>query len=278
MPERVVRSSIHQDLIAYSRRQNFSQLVGTGYDMDDGLRITLPPKHPFWTTLYDDRPIVDARRQLIFFSLPKVGCTETRRLLKALKGVLEEKPTEAQLHHPHFNNLTFLYHYPREEAIAMLHNDSWIKATFVRDPAERLLSAYMNKFVDPQFHYSKHLFGRNDTMKFEELICMMERGNWENHWMPQSYFTRFEATAPWFHFLGSFQHFYDDMHVLFRTIGEEALFLRVLSKYKSHNAFGGSTFCKYYNKIDVYERVQKLYARDYRIYSLPKHPYPCSSR
>eukprot|EP01083_Nonionella_stella_P067986 180186_1 len=51
------------------------------------------------------------------------------------------------LHHPGRNGLTYLTHYSMGEAQEMLTSNTWTRAVFLREPKERLLSAFLDKFV-----------------------------------------------------------------------------------------------------------------------------------
>lgn len=116
--------------------------------------------------LYADKyrsPIVIPEFKLIFFSVPKVACTEFKLLLRKLQGHPWPKslpiwPKEVPLrvlHNPDTNNFTTLQHYPVEEAEAMMKSDDWTRAIFLREPKERILSAFNNKYVQDGYKYYK---------------------------------------------------------------------------------------------------------------------------
>ena len=61
---------------------------------------------------------------------------------------------------PHFSkNKPLLKHLPLERVNAILRDPDWTRAVFFRDPARRLLSSYLDKFVQHR-DYSVTVFGR----------------------------------------------------------------------------------------------------------------------
>lgn len=55
------------------------------------------------------------------------------------------------LHNPKLNGLKCICDYDDKEVEAMMLNSSWIKAAFVREPRERILSAYLNKVIEGNY-------------------------------------------------------------------------------------------------------------------------------
>jgi Sulfotransferase family len=58
-------------------------------------------------------------------------------------------------HQPGANGLNYLYHYTPRQADFMLTDPSWTRAIFVREPKERLLSAYLDKALHNGGKYVK---------------------------------------------------------------------------------------------------------------------------
>lgn len=105
--------------------------------------------------LWHENPIVVEEYKLVFFTIPKVGCTEWKHLFRRMMGLPDidlDKDFEA-LHDPHRNGLKYLKYYTPEQQTKILTSDEWTRAVFVREPKERVLSAFLNKFVnDHMFH------------------------------------------------------------------------------------------------------------------------------
>ena len=66
-----------------------------------------------------------------------------------------EDRSYGDLHNPKTNDLSILKYYPRDEAQAMMNDDEWTKAVFVREPKERILSSFLNKYVKDGYKYFK---------------------------------------------------------------------------------------------------------------------------
>jgi hypothetical protein len=105
---------------------------------------------------WDGAPIVLESHKLLFFTVPKVGCTVFKQLFRRIMGYQDWRDDAHPLPHaPPRNGLTYLYEYDPAVADSMLTDPEWTKAIFVRDPKERLLSAYLDKGVQNkylQFH------------------------------------------------------------------------------------------------------------------------------
>jgi Sulfotransferase family len=57
------------------------------------------------------------------------------------------------VHNPTTNGLRYLYHYSIEQASNMITSNEWKKAIFVRDPMDRILSAYLDKAISNNSSY-----------------------------------------------------------------------------------------------------------------------------
>lgn len=102
-------------------------------------------------------PIVLSEFKLIFFPMPKVACTEWKLFFRTVMGYtdneeLEQSDDFSDIHNPGKNGLKYLSDYPLEEAQHMLNSEEWTRAVFVREPKERILSGYLDKFINnPEF-------------------------------------------------------------------------------------------------------------------------------
>ena len=91
-------------------------------------------------------PIVLEEHRLVFFAVPKAACTVFKQLFRRISGYSNWKKQNNDLpHNLRVNGLKLLRDYSVESANDMLTNRTWTRAIFVRDPRERLLSAYLDK-------------------------------------------------------------------------------------------------------------------------------------
>jgi Sulfotransferase family len=99
---------------------------------------------------WDSAPIVMEQYKLVFFTIPKVGCTAWKQLFRRMMGYRDWKNENVhamQPWNPESNGLKYLYHYDRVTASTMMTSPEWTRAIVVRDPKERFLSAYLDKIV-----------------------------------------------------------------------------------------------------------------------------------
>ncbi|KAM6971863.1 carbohydrate sulfotransferase 12-like [Aplochiton taeniatus] len=110
-----------------------------------------------------DHLIVDDKHQIIYCYVPKVACTNWKRVLAVLSQSLVSPSTgqpysdpeaiPADLAHKSFHGLTLAYFWRRYGSMSRhlmgLKLQHYTKFLFVRDPFVRLISAFRNKFGRP---------------------------------------------------------------------------------------------------------------------------------
>ena len=252
-------------------------------------------------TIYDDHPsklrtvpIVIESHKLIFFPIPKVGCSVWKMLFRRMMGYAVWKTKD--LHDPARNGLRYLSHYNISRATQLMNDPTWTRAIFVRDPKERLLSAYLNK-----------VFYLNGTHIKEESCCKMAADKdtcWEqfkpfarfvhlaqqcedSHWQPQS--QRLEPKyLSLLNFVGHLDTVSSDAEQLLKRIGAwetygqsgwgangsdpifssqgETIHTTSKNASESHNRLA-----QYYTQ-EIELEVERWYADDYRItqFGLPR--------
>lgn len=93
--------------------------------------------------------IVDDQHGLLYCYVPKVACTNWKRVLMVLTGGAgpgRQEPLQIPAHEAHVpGNLRTLSEYSTPEINQRLRG--YLKFLFVREPFERLVSAYRNKFT-----------------------------------------------------------------------------------------------------------------------------------
>ena len=146
-------------------------------------------------------PIIVPEYKLVFFTLPKVACTEWKLLFRRMYG-LPEWPEDVkliELHDPVKNDLMYLSNYSMQEAQEMLTGEGWTRAVFVREPKERVLSAFLNKFVEePTFYVQKCCQRKFFDSDAEMKVCKSKKDEGDfvyflnrtldcpnPHWTPQ---------------------------------------------------------------------------------------------
>jgi Sulfotransferase family len=142
---------------------------------------------------WDAAPIVVEQYKLLFFSLPKAGCTVWKQLFRRMAGIdnwhIQDETTFVP-HNPDFNGLKYLYDYSLEQASEMMTSPEWTRAIMVRDPKQRFLSAFLDKAISNDHKHIRDrccpddrscIDGAQSIEGFLSLCAVCE----DDHWRPQ---------------------------------------------------------------------------------------------
>lgn len=117
-----------------------------------------------------DHLIVDDDHKLIYCYVPKVACTNWKRVMLVLSGILGKNvtdPLQIAADQSHIKDrLPNLSLFTKEEVESRLKE--YTKFMFVRHPFERLLSAFRNKFEKPFSDYFLIRYGRNIIKRYRK--------------------------------------------------------------------------------------------------------------
>ena len=169
---------------------------------------------------------VDEVHRLLFAAVPKAACSEFMRLVHRLRN-----DTDWFGKNPHFRgDRPLLSQMSPEAATRVLNDPTWTKVVFFRDPAARLLSAYLDKFVLGN-SYSTKVFHKEKKLKFDEFVDLATSPNKNRsiplglhfgtnpHWRPQRYLSNMEKLLPVFNFVGAYEHLTLHAEMLLRSLG-----------------------------------------------------------
>ncbi len=137
--------------------------------------------------------------KLIFFTFPKVACSEWKRMFMRING----NPSWCKIRHfnahdPEQNLIKTLHDFDPEVATAMMTSPAWTRAAIFREPKERVLSAFLDKAVKEDY-YVRRCCNRLPTADLKEQ-CADEEESFESflhfvteypeecydvHWEPQ---------------------------------------------------------------------------------------------
>lgn len=140
---------------------------------------------------WDSSPIVVESHKLIFFTVPKVGCTVWKQLFRRMKHFEDWKTQEKGLpHDPFLNGLSYLNDFTVDEATVMMKSPEWTRAMMVRDPKQRLLSAFVDKSVrNDHEHIRLHCCKDGSCIKDAQTVAgflRLCRRCSDDHWRPQN--------------------------------------------------------------------------------------------
>ena len=120
--------------------------------------------------------LVDDTHKVLYCEIPKVACTNWKRVLLILSGHLNTtEPMEIpanRVHGEYTKYIRKLNSYEPEEIQYRLKN--YYKFIFVRNPLERLLSAYYNKFTMKYNQYFPEKFGRKIIRRYRKNATRKE--------------------------------------------------------------------------------------------------------
>ena len=204
------------------QRKYFKETMETGTHASTTMNLTLIPagcsqfgmggrSGPF------DRTFLIPQAKLLFCGIPKVGITQWLRFSRFVFGAGDYQSIpyyKKDITPFQFDNLSRL----RQEEV--MSDPTWTKAIFLRDPAERLLSAYLDKVEPRQFReLDLDIKTTNKTFRvnmFHNWVqslettpfanCQNRTGPswcWDPHWRPQVYSCGIRESLPSFDFVGS---------------------------------------------------------------------------
>ncbi|MCP4963769.1 MAG: sulfotransferase family protein [bacterium] len=226
--------------------------------------------------------VIDHQHRFIFFTIPKVACTEWKRLFAGLAGLPDWRDPP---HHRY--GIPLLSAVEAAEAEDHLNDPAWTKAVFFRDPTVRLLSAYLDKIVNSD-HIPLTTFGSRDgEISFEVFIDCVTDSNTDvskyvglhpgtdPHWKPQGMTANIEKFLPCINYVGDFSNLYDDAKRLSNSLGiwdgycssgwgvssREPMFFR----NASHHFTGADDRLEEFYSADLFEEVRIAYRKDYEL-------------
>lgn len=125
---------------------------------------------------------------------------------------------------------------PLDIAQDLWNDPSWTKAVFFRDPAERVLSAYLDKIVKEAYTQKAFNIGTltdvpRPMLTFEGFVDLLASNNTscndpsglhicsDPHWKPQYLTCGLDVTLPLMDFVGNFNHLVEHTKLLLDRVG-----------------------------------------------------------
>ncbi|KAG8449659.1 hypothetical protein GDO86_016339 [Hymenochirus boettgeri] len=172
--------------------------------------------------------LVSDKYRFLYCFVPKVACSNWKRVLKVLGGSLQSVDTGGKM--DHHSDLLFLADLSPDGIRHRLRH--YFKFLFVRDPMERLLSAYRNKFGEVreyQRRYGLEIVRRyrgrearrsnGDDVTFTEFLRYLldeEAEKMNDHWMPVYHLC--QPCALNYDFIGSYERLREDANHVLHTV------------------------------------------------------------
>ncbi|KAL1110389.1 hypothetical protein AAG570_007920 [Ranatra chinensis] len=245
-------------------------------------------------TLLDNRDLldhilVDTKHHLLYCYVPKVACTNWKRIFMMLTGITDcTDPLLIPAHIAHDRNvISRLSNYTTREIEYFLR--TYTKFLFVRHPFERLLSAYRNKLERNHIRskYFQNRFGRyiikrhrikptnislenGDDVTFEEFSAYLTTSiisMYNEHWKPIN--SLCEPCLINYDFIGKYETLSSDSNFLLRNIGVNNI--KFPFTFKSSNT--SRDLKNYFSTLST-SRVKQLYdiyEQDFKLFSYNLH-------
>lgn len=235
------------------------------------------------------RNLVNDKYRVLFCLIPKVSATTWRRMFLSMSGKVPKRRifnlTNSEIFHQMYYLYDTLQNYDQEGVKFRLKN--YTKVIFVRDPLERLLSAYRSKFVNTrQFdqiygariisnfrqNYTKIQNTNSSTVTFLEFVKFVtekERTWFQEknlHWSP--YWDVCYPCTVNYDYIGKFENLVDEANDILRYIGATKIQFpnRDLFYYASKTK---NVMNMHYSKIPqkYLENISKMFERDFKLFS-----------
>ncbi|XP_056334190.1 carbohydrate sulfotransferase 8 isoform X1 [Danio aesculapii] len=136
-----------------ARKRNVREVCGK---YRSNISRTITPHHV-------SRIYVEDRHKLLYCEVPKAGCSNWKRVLMVLAGVANSTQDINHVAVHYDNHLKRLDSFDRQGITKRL--ETYTKVLFVREPMERLVSAFRDKFESPNSYYHP-VFGKPIISKY----------------------------------------------------------------------------------------------------------------
>ncbi|XP_053239087.1 carbohydrate sulfotransferase 8-like [Podarcis raffonei] len=227
---------------------------------------------------------VDERHNFIYCEVPKVGCSNWKKIILLLTLNLSRDVLEVdhdRVHRTHL--LRRLSSYPSDQQVKLLNSS--IKVMFTRHPLERLVSAYRDKLLHFEpFYVSvakriKTLFRGNpnstDPVTFQEFVNFVLKqapNDLDIHWKPM--FMLCDPCNIHYDILGKYETLGEDAdHVLRRIGAPDDLQYPDFKKYGTEKRTNNNITLNHFSKLskDQVQKLKDLYSIDFSSFNYSFH-------
>ncbi|XP_015284990.1 PREDICTED: carbohydrate sulfotransferase 8-like [Gekko japonicus] len=219
--------------------------------------------------------------RVIYCEVPKVGCSNWKKILLLLTLNLGRDPSEVdqiEIHKTRF--LKRLSSYPSQQQMEFLSN--YTKVMFTRHPLERLVSAYRDKLLHNEPYFStvladeiRALFRRNINstervtfQEFVEYVVTRKHKDLDIHWKPM--FALCDPCNIHYDILGKYETLVQDAKQVLKRIGApENLYYPNTKMYSSDKRTNENITWKYLRQISWknIEKLKVLYQMDFSLFN-----------
>ncbi|XP_051580960.1 carbohydrate sulfotransferase 8-like [Myxocyprinus asiaticus] len=238
------------------------------------------------------RIYVEDKHKLLYCEVPKAGCSNWKRVLLVLAGIANSTNAIDTGFVHNTNQLKRLDYFDRKSITERLETHT--KILFIREPLERLVSAYRDKFESPNDYYhpvfGKHIIAKyrvnaskealktGNGVTFQEfikyLLDVRRPVGMDIHWEPANQLCN--PCHVEYDFIGKADTMGEDANLFLRSIGAPADLEYPTLKDGNPKAVRTSTEIMqyYFSNLTISERqrVYDFYYMDYLMFNYSK-PY-----
>ena len=241
-----------------------------------------------------DHLIVNEKHKVMFCFIPKISCTGMKKIFLVMEDKFPsiENVTYSETHLR--GSLVLLKSFPPRKREYMLKN--FYKFVIVRDPFERLVSAYRDKlenyndrkfFIElgstivRRYRYNNSKFKilpeHGYNVRFPEYVRhLIDSPTWKlnEHWLP--YFDLCRPCEIKYDFIGSIDTLEQDVrHVMREIHANETKYYIKKSKGSLHTTKTKQTTASYFKEISKkdFEHVLAIYKEDHELFGYPLPEY-----
>ncbi|XP_071144951.1 carbohydrate sulfotransferase 9-like [Mytilus edulis] len=211
-------------------------------------------------------PIVVSKYKLIFFWNEKVGCTYWKSLLQFIQGIKNK-----EVHDPRRNGLTYLIQFKDNDVTDMMFNEAWIKAVFVREPRERVLSAFLDKGLNNSLMMD--LCGRPSVKSFPEFLAVIKLCK-DVHWSSQVKLPRHLYKNTMIGKMPDIDKFTENLLTKIGawndTVKDWLHSKEQFGRARPHATSARQKLLQYYNDTKSQDIIFEMYTDDYKVFNFDK--------
>ncbi|XP_018416313.1 PREDICTED: carbohydrate sulfotransferase 9-like [Nanorana parkeri] len=251
-----------------------SSLVKFVCEKDNLNNISFPLDRKVIAQLY-----VEHSHKFIYCEVPKVGCSNWKRIILLLNDSLGLSASELKHYEVHSSRLLRkLSSYPRATQEELLAN--YTKVMFTRDPLQRVVSAYRDKFLhEDDVYYSKTIAGVikrrlkvNSTgpitfQQFVSFIVVENPSHRDTHWKPM--FQLCDPCRIQYDVIGKFESMTQDAEFVLKTIKAPKDMRYPSLKHHANDSRTNGDITEQYLKTlphDLYRRLLNVYSVDFSMF------------
>ena len=218
------------------------------------------------------------RNKIIYVETPKVGCTSIKRILQYSEVNCDESALPIDVHERESSPL-ISPNVDIEHFLECMHSDEYFKFSFVRNPFTRIMSCYIDKFVNKiKINNNEvNLLAETETKgrmkklgidsvtylptfdEFIERVYNQEFYDMDVHWAPQSFLLGLPKVK--YDYIGRFEYFEDSINYI---VKRNNLHTPPNLKFfgTQHKTNADSLLNDFFTPLTI-KRVQEIYHNDF---------------